>query len=215
MSVFLFYTDVDHYLSVCEKVIQEHGEMEQTIMHCIFLGAAGVGKSSLMKQLLRMNLDLKRTSTQIAEKSVRVEVRDVATTVAQVSGLDWQVIENPSAQACGLMGQMFTKQETESEKANHLAVRETNQQVPEQRNITNVLGEACKLAPEQAQKAGTQASEHTTSKSRSFHFSNIDLFRNVLEKDGLSALKKYIHNPWTLYLTDSEANRNFKSSYQL
>ena len=87
--------------------------MDQTIMHCIFLGAAGVGKSSLMKRLLRQRLDPNRTSTQIAEKSVRVEVRDVRTCVAQVSGLDWQVTEDPSDQACGLMGQMFAKQEME------------------------------------------------------------------------------------------------------
>ena len=78
-----FLVDVDHYLSICEQVIHEHGEMDQTIMHCIFLGAAGVGKSSLMKRLLRLKLDANRTSTQIAEKSMRVEVRDMKTGVAQ------------------------------------------------------------------------------------------------------------------------------------
>ena len=76
-----FLVDVDHYLSICKQVIHEHGEMDQTIMHCIFLGAAGVGKSSLMKRLLRLKLDANRTSTQIAEKSMRVEVRDVKTGV--------------------------------------------------------------------------------------------------------------------------------------
>ena len=130
-----FLIDVDHYLSICEQVIHKHGEMDQTIMHCIFLGAAGVGKSSLMKRLLRLKLDPKHTSTQIAEKSTIVEVRDVRTGVAQVSGLDWQIIEDPSTQACGLMGQMFTKQEKESKEEHQLTVGETNIQAPEESKV--------------------------------------------------------------------------------
>ena len=110
------YSDVDHYLSICEKVINEHGQMDQTIMHCIFLGAAGVGKSSLMKRLLHMQLDSTRTSTPLAKKSVRVQVRNVATTVAKVSGLDWQRMDDVDTQACELMEQMVTKQENKPKK---------------------------------------------------------------------------------------------------
>ena len=122
-----FYSDVDDYLSICEQVIHKYGEMDQTIMHCIFLGAAGVGKSSLMKRLLNMKLGPNRTSTTLAEKSVRVEVRDVATTVAQVSGLDWQIMKDPGKQACGLMGQMLTKQEKESKEENKKEFKRENQ----------------------------------------------------------------------------------------
>ena len=69
-SLLYVYLDVDHYLSICEKVIQEQGEMNQTIMHCMFLGAAGVGESTLMKRLLGKEVNIEdRTSTQIAEKS--------------------------------------------------------------------------------------------------------------------------------------------------
>ena len=100
--------------------------MDQTSMHCIFLGAAGVGKSSLMKRLLRMKLDPTRTSTQIAEKSVRVEVRDVSTAVAQVSGLDWQIIEDPGTQAHGLMEQIFTEPEKTKSKEENQRVFKSN-----------------------------------------------------------------------------------------
>ena len=131
-----FLVDVDHYLSICEQVIRKHGEMDQTIMHCVFLGAAGVGKSSLMKRLLRLKFDANRTSTQIAEKSMRVEVRDVKTGVAQVSGLDWQIIEDPSTQACGLLGQMFMKQKKESKEEHQLTVGEN--QVPDQREVKTI-----------------------------------------------------------------------------
>ena len=172
-----FLLDVHHYLSICEQVIHEHGEIDQTIMHCIFLGAAGVGKSSLMKRLLRLKLDPNRISTQIAEKSVRVEVRDVKTAVAQASDLDWQIIEDPSTQACGLVGQMFTKQEKESKEEHMLTGGDTSIQAPEQIEVKNTLkqaseldgkmstkrdrdnlavGEASELTPEQIRERSTQ-----------------------------------------------------------
>ena len=89
--------------------MREYGTMDQTIMHCIFVGPAGVGKSSLLKRLLHKPLDSNRTSTQAAEKSVRVEIiRDVTTTTAQVSGFDWKEIENPVSQASVLIGQLST-----------------------------------------------------------------------------------------------------------
>ena len=87
--------------------------MDQTIMHCMFLGAAGVGKSTLMKRLLGKEVNIEdRTSTQIAEKSVRV----VSTAVAEVSDLTWKEIDD-TAVACGLMGQMLTGQGMESKEA--------------------------------------------------------------------------------------------------
>ena len=90
--------------------MREYGKMDQTIMHCIFVGPAGVGKSSLLKRLLRMKLDPIRTSTQVVEKSVRVEIiRDVSTAVAQVSGIDWQIIGGPTLQASELIGHLSTK----------------------------------------------------------------------------------------------------------
>ena len=154
-----FLIDVHRYLSICEQVIHEHGEMDQTIMHCIFLGAAGVGKSSLMKRLLRLKLDPNRTSTQIAEKSVRVEVRDVKTAVAQASGLDWQIIEDPSTQACGLIGQMFTKQEKESKEEHMLTVGETSIQAPERRQVKKTLKQASELNGKMSTKNDSESKE--------------------------------------------------------
>ena len=155
----LFLVDVDHYLSICEQVIHEHGEMDQTIMHCVFLGAAGVGKSSLMKRLLHLKLDPNRTSTQIAEKSMRVEVRDVKTGVAQVSGLDWKIIEDPSTQACGLLGQMLTTQEKESKEERRLTVGETYTQAPEQREVKSTLKQASELNGKMSTKIERESKE--------------------------------------------------------
>ena len=132
-SLLYVYPDVDHYLSICEKVIQEQGEMNQTIMHCMFLG---VGKSTLMKRLLGKEVNSEdRTSTQIAEKSVRV----VSTAVAKVSDLTWKEIDD-TAVACGIMGQMLMGQEMESTQANQ-----------KQHEVQNHLeeGNASEVAPNQ------------------------------------------------------------------
>ena len=91
--------------------MRESGAMEQIIMHCIFVGPAGVGKSSLLRRLLRMKLDPKRCSTQAAEKSVQVEIKNISKTTAKVSGLDWQKIDDPISQASGLIGQLSTNQQ--------------------------------------------------------------------------------------------------------
>ena len=93
-------------------------------MHCIFLGTAGVGKSTLMKRLLgeKVKVDFThRTSTEIAEKSVRV----VSTAVAEVSDLTWRKIDD-TAVACGLMGDVLTGQETESKQANQMEHTQEN-----------------------------------------------------------------------------------------
>ena len=124
----LFYAD-DYYLSVCEQAMRESGKTDQTIMHCIFVGPAGVGKSTLLKRLLRMKLDPIRTSTLLAEKSVRVDfVRKMSTSVAQASGFDWQIIEDPMTQASELIEQLSTH----STKGSHLAPEDPKQQFSEQ-----------------------------------------------------------------------------------
>ena len=123
----LFYAD-DYYLRLCKQAMRESEVTEQTIMHCIFVGPAGVGKSSLMKRLLRMKLDQRRISTPLAENSVRVDIRNVSTHVAQVSDFDWQLIEDPMTQASELIEQLTVQSKKVSSKGNHLAAKSPQQQ---------------------------------------------------------------------------------------
>ena len=148
--------------------------MSQTIMHCIFLGTAGVGKSTLMKRLLgeKVKVDFThRTSTQIVEKSVRV----VSTAVAEVSDLTWKKIDD-TAVACGLMGQMLlTEHEMESKEANqtehtqenHLEEGNASEQAPTQRASTQASVKVQKDKPLSAVKdANKQAPEQTVPVSK-------------------------------------------------
>ena len=215
-----FYAD-DYYLSICEQVMHEYGAMDQTIMHCIFVGPAGAGKSSLLKRLLQMRLDPVRTSTQIAEKSVRVEIRKVSTAVAQVSGLDWQKVENPISQASGLLGQLSMKLGKQTEdsikpppglfgqhstaqkivsKENYPTTEKPSKNIPEQ---TESHPEVFKLTTSMIKIPQSQLPQHS-------RFSKtIDFFRHVLKEKGVSRLQQHF-NTWTLYLTDSGGQPEFQ-----
>ena len=303
--MYAFYPDVvDHYLSIYEKVIQEQGQKEQTIIHCIFLGAAGAGKSCLLKRLLGEKVVLKnRTSTEIAEKSVRV----VTTAVAEVFDLNWQKLDD-SKLACGLLEQMLTGQEMVSEQANQKepkpenyskegsaneqvsnhregsaqasvtvqkkeplsAVKDANEQVPVFKQQVRVPdGQATNSTDDDSQATdsihdsqatdsiddnqatdsiddsqatdsiddsqatdsiddsqatdsiddsqatdsidNSQATKLSAKGSlQSQHSQSIAFLRNVLEKEGVSGVKKYITNPKTIYLTDSGGQPEFQ-----
>ena len=170
--------------------MHESGAMDQIIMHCIFVGPAGVGKSSLLRRLLRMKLDPKRTSTQAAEKSVRVEIKNISKTAAQVSGLDWQKIADPISQASGLIGLLSTNQEKAMKDESHSMVESDE---PEQtRDITEP-----KSVSEQPQQSQSQFRKA------------IEFLRDVLKKKGVSGLQQHVR-PLTLYLTDSGGQPEFQ-----
>ena len=186
--------------------MDEYGKMDQTIMHCIFVGPPGVGKSTLLKRLLRMKLGPTRTSTPLAEKSVRVDIiRDVSTCVAQVSSFDWQIIEDPMTQASGLLGQLSTQLEDRDGQFSE----QTEQVSKPQESLPNPPI----TSPEtEKSSSSSEEHEHTTSKSPDSETSElnktIDFFRRVLKEKGVS--KVHIDNPCTLYFTDSGGQPEFQ-----
>ena len=200
----VFYADDHHILSICEQVMRKYGKTDQTIVHCTFVGPPGVGKSSLLKRLLRMKLDPTRTSTPLAEKSVRVDImRDVSISVAQMSSFDWQVIEDPMTQASGLLGHLSTQLEDQFSE-------QTEQVLKPQESSPNPT---LTTSPE-AEKSSSSAEEqgHTTSKSPDPETSKlsktIEFFRRVLKEKGVCIV--HVENPCTLYLTDSGGQPEFQ-----
>ena len=185
--------------------MREYGKMDQTIMHCIFVGPPGVGKSSLLKRLLRMKLDPNRTSTRVAEKSVMI--RNVSIIAGQVSGIDWQKIEDPISQASGLIGQLSSKQVNVSKEGDW---------VSEQMENPSTQGSGLSKQTDQVPNVEvSRFSEKTTAKtpdsklSHDSQFSKtIGFLRHVLKKKGVSRLQQV--NPWTLYLTDSGGQPEFQ-----
>ena len=223
-----FYADNDYYLSKCEQVMHESGTMDQTIMHCIFVGPAGVGKSSLLKRLLRKKLVSKRTSTQAAEKSVQVEIiRDVTISISQASLLIGQLSTNIGDPASS--GQLTLKPKKQIQdpltrspepsftiqeviKEYHPTTHDQKREIPEQKGQVLVSKEQSSESPQVHSPAEvTISSESITSKSSHSNFNmSLDFFRHVLKEEGVSGLKKHLDNRWTLYLTDSGGQPEFQ-----
>ena len=237
MYICTFNADVDHYLSVCEQVMRQSGTMDQTIMHCIFVGPAGVGKSSLLKRLLRMKLNQIRTSTQAAERSVQVEIiRDVSTTVAQVSDFDWKIIEDPKTQASGLIGQLSRKQKMKRKNSisrksrlmRQLSTKRIDDSIvqqasAQQENVFQGNDSVGSNKKEQVSKQirsdspeiyspaeGGNSSELSTDSQTHQYNMSMDFFRKVLKEKGVSGLKEHVDNKRTLYLTDSGGQPEFQ-----
>ena len=187
------------------------GAMDQTIMHCIFVGPAGVGKSSLLKRLLQMKLNQTRTSTQTAERSVKVEIRDVSTKVAQVSDFDWKMIEDPKMQASGLIGQLSRKCKKEDSILQQLAVQQekvfkrTDSMWDD--NFDEIEQVSKQIPSDSPQIHSSELRTH--SQTHQFKMS-MDFFRHVLREKGVSGLKEHVDNKRTLYLTDSGGQPEFQ-----
>ena len=231
MNVVFFYAD-DYYLSVCEQAIRESGATDQTIMHCVFVGPAGVGKSTLLKRLLRMKLDQTRTSTPVAETSLRVDfVRKMSTCVAWASGFDWKIIEDPMTQASALIVHLSTESEKTLTEDHHSTEKaEQASKPPEKRNDSqNTISSAeapntnqtITLPPEapsntQTTNVPAEAAKVTNSLARPKSpdseatqlSKTITFFRRVLKEKGVS--KVHVDNPCTLHLTDSGGQPEFQ-----
>ena len=89
--------------------MRESGKVDQTIMHCIFVRPPGVGKSSLLKRLLRMKLDsIESTITQasghigpVPTKQTRENLSTVGDSNEQFSE---QTVQVPISTALSRMG---------------------------------------------------------------------------------------------------------------
>ena len=66
--------------------MKEKGSLDQTAMHCVFMGIPHSGKSSLICRLLGKRLSVS-ASTGVADRIVRVEIRK---STVHVSGLGTQ-----------------------------------------------------------------------------------------------------------------------------
>ena len=79
--------------------MKEKGSLDQTAMHCVFMGIPRSGKSSLIRRLLGKRLSMS-TSTGVADRVVRVEIRK---STVHVSGLYWCELEDNDDEALALM----------------------------------------------------------------------------------------------------------------
>ena len=76
-----------HLLTAVDEIMKKKGELEQTIMQCLFIGPPCNGKSSLMRRLLGEKPDdfLPTTSTDVVEKAVQVCIKRPASSAVKIA----------------------------------------------------------------------------------------------------------------------------------
>ena len=186
--------------------MKEKGSLDQTVMHCVFLGIPRSGKSSLIRRLLGKRLSVS-VSTGVADRVVCVEIRK---STAHVSGLCWCELEDIDDEALALMhgvlkttsvhfeGKTFPASEllrkifTWTPKTKHHKAAASSRSKHKQATST----------PNTQPPAKTQLAEEDVKPP-------LEVFREAFQRKR-SKLKELIDEPWTLYITDTGGQPEFQ-----
>ena len=178
--------------------MKEKGSIDQTAIHCVFIGMPRSGKSSLMRRLLGKRLS-SSTSTGVAEKVVRVEIRK---STVHVSGLLWCELEDLDDEATLLM----------------CDVSRIVPSVREPFSLPKFLRKLFKPTPrtartKQHQQAAASPSPQSSAQPQvpvelgTKH--PLEVFGDSFEKKW-SKLKDLLDDHWTVYLTDTGGQPEFQ-----
>ena len=192
------------HLAACERALKEKGSLEQITMHCVFLGLPRSGKSSLIRRLLGKRLSMS-TSTGVAEKAIKVEIRK---STAQVSGLLWCELEDLDDEAILVMCNLsktapvdltaHTTDDSQPGKGFSLHQFFRNLFTRGSRNKQHKKAASSSPSLVESQSPGEQGMKPP-----------LDMFRDAFRKKQ-SKLKELVDEPWMLYITDTGGQPEFQ-----
>ena len=184
------------YLAACERAMKETGSLEQTPMHCVFMGIPRSGKSSLIQRLLGKHPSVVSASTGVAERVVRMEIRK---STVHVSGLHWCELEDIDEEALTLMHNVSQTVGVHFEgKAFSLSdfVRKIFSWTPQTKHHRPAATSPSHSLPEEPPEEQDMKPP-------------LEVFRDAFHKKR-SKLKELIDEPWTLYITDTGGQPEFQ-----
>ena len=200
------------HLAACERAIKEKGSLNQTAIHCVFIGMPRSGKSSLMRRLLGKHLS-SSASTGVAEKVVRVEIRK---STVHVSGLLWCELEDLDDEATLLMCDVSKiAPENIAQPASITANLPVETQPGEPFSLSKFLRNLFKRTPRTKQRQQPASSPSPQSFSQpqvpeeQVAKHPLEVFGDSFEKKW-SKLKDLLDDHWTVYLTDTGGQPEFQ-----
>ena len=192
------------HLAACDRAMKEKGSLEQIAMHCVFLGLPRSGKSSLIRRLLGKRLSVS-TSTGVAEKAIKVEIRK---STAQVSGLLWCELEDLDDEAILVMCNLsktapidvtaHTTDDSQPGKGFSLSQFFRNLFTRGSRSKQHKKAASSSPSLVESQSPGEQGMKPP-----------LDVFRDAFRKKQ-SKLKELVDEPWMLYITDTGGQPEFQ-----
>ena len=182
-------------LAAFKSVIAKKGNLEQTILHCMFIGHPGGGKSSLIKRLTRQPLDPGHVlpSTGVAEKPLLVNVfSSTAAAFASRSACDGWSILTYNAETIALLAKAAedaAAMPTPSDKAIAVSTTTLNtvSEVPSIRKQRSLPGTFTPAAPISA-----------------------SILRRAIQGEGLKKVQQCLQQSFLLYLTDTGGQSEFQ-----
>ena len=173
------------HIAAIEEAIKNKGKLDHTVMHGVFLGPARSGKSSLIKRLLKKQLDRTSPSTGAADKVIQVSVRKSSSIATSVFESTWLHLTYGGEAIRLMMLAAITGRSTLNE----------NKPVDSDRIPTPLPTDDDPVAgPEMP--AGYVPPRQT--------------FENALQTDGIVALRQHLDGSWTLYLSDTGGQMEFQ-----
>ena len=194
------------HLAACERAMKEKGSLEQIAMHCVFLGLPRSGKSSLIRRLLGKRLFVS-TSTGVAEKSIKVEIRK---STAQISGLLWCEVEDLDDEAVLVMCNVSrTAPAVETSLTTDDPVRsQPGKAFSLSQFFRNLLTRGHHSKQHKAALSSSSLMEPKSPREEDIK-PPLDVFRDAFRKKQ-SKLKELVDEPWMLYITDTGGQPEFQ-----
>jgi len=183
------------YLAACERAMKEKGSLEQTAMHCVFMGMPRSGKTSLLRRLLRKRLS-SHASTGVAERIVHVEIRK---STVHVSGLVWCELEDLGDEALSLMRDVSKTSPYDITEPFSLSSDAPVDTQPPSKRIKLAASSSANLQSSAEPKVPEEQGTKTP----------LEVFRDAFQKKW-SKLNALVDEHWTLYLTDTGGQPEFQ-----
>ena len=188
--------------------MKEKGSLDQTAMHCVFMGIPRSGKSSLIRRLLGKRLSVS-TSTGVADRVVRVELRK---STVHVSGLCWCELEDIDDEALALMHDV-SKTASVHFEGKSFSVSELLRKIftwtPKTKHHKGASSSPSKHKQGTSSTPNEQSSAEPQLADEEDVKPPLEVFRDAFQKKR-SKLKELIDEPWTLYITDTGGQPEFQ-----
>ena len=172
-----------HHFAAIEDAITNKGKVDHTVMQGVFLGPARSGKSSLIKRLLKKELNPSSPSTGAADKIIQVSVKKSSSSATSIFESTWLHLTYVG-EAVRLM----------------MLAAKTYENKPVDSDII--------ATPFPSDYNPVAIPEMPTG-----YISPRQTFENALSSGGprgINALRQHLDGPWTLYLSDTGGQMEFQ-----
>ena len=207
--------DEKEFLEVLQEAINKSGDIKRKLVHSVFLGSPGSGKSSLITRLVRKVPKDFSPSTGVCEPVIIVDVgiEDSSATHASVTVLlqagEWSEAEFEVS----VVRQMNKESITITPKTM------TPRTMPPPAPSTVPLQPHVSHSTTPCQTSGSVTSEMLTSDkadlSRRQLLPPLKLISSVINKYGYDRVQRYLRNSFSIYLTDTGGQVEFQEMVPL